>query len=144
MNIQKTKLNLKNKTTRNVSKTIFWPVWELIQKEENLPAQEINILICNDDLMQEFNHKYRGENSSTDILSFPVDIDEIPILGDIVIDIEAANRQKGKKSLKIELQRLFLHGLLHLLGYDHLSKQQEKIMQEKEVNYWKILRKGDK
>ncbi|MDN5353712.1 MAG: putative rRNA maturation factor [Candidatus Cloacimonadota bacterium] len=144
MNIRKTKLNIQNRTNFQVSAELLWPVWKVVQQQENLSEQEINIVICNDHQMQYYNRKYRGKNSSTDVLSFPMDIAEIPVLGDIVIDIEAADRQKGENSIKIELQRLFLHGLLHLLGYDHLSKQQEKIMKDKEIRYWEIIRKGDK
>jgi probable rRNA maturation factor len=136
-------LNLKNQTSQYFKPNTFWPVWEIVQKHEKLPEQEINILICDDSAMQAFNEQYRGKNSSTDVLSFPVNIPEIPILGDIIIDIEVASRQKGEKSLENELQRLFLHGLLHLLGYDHLSVRQEKLMKAKEDKYWKILSKGD-
>ena len=56
-------------------------------------------------------------------------------LGDIIIDTTIADEQKENRTLILELQELFLHGLLHLLGYDHLSAAQDAIMKEKEEIY---------
>ena len=66
------------------------------------------------------NRQFRGQNRTTDVLAFPDDDDgqEDSYLGDILICVETADRQR-KKSLLKELQVLSLHGLLHLLGYDH-------------------------
>ncbi len=57
--------------------------------------------------------------------------------------IKVLKKQKGNKNLNEELQILFLHGLLHLLGYDHISVAQKKIMEIKEKKYWKKI-KGEK
>lgn len=74
--------------------------------------------------MQWYNHAYRRKDSPTDVLSFPVN--EVTqegrhFLGDILISVERAAKQAAarKHSLDRELQILMLHGMLHLLGYDH-------------------------
>jgi len=86
-----------------------------------------SVVLVNDAAMRDYNREFRGQNRSTDVLSFPDqedDGDEEPYLGDILICVEAAARQE-KDSLLQELQVLSLHGLLHLLGYDHDSDQGE-------------------
>ncbi len=86
-----------------------------------------SVVLVNDAAMRDYNRDFRGQNRSTDVLSFPDqedDGDEEPYLGDILICVEAAARQE-KDSLLQELQVLSLHGLLHLLGYDHDSDQGE-------------------
>ncbi len=82
--------------------------------------KEINVFIETGDIIKNLNYKYRGNNKATDVLSFKYSSD-LPILGDIIIDIEVANKQKGNNSLEEEMQILFLHGFLHLLGYDHIK-----------------------
>ncbi len=86
-----------------------------------------SVVLVNDAAMRDYNREFRGQNRSTDVLSFPDqedDGDEEPYLGDILICVEAAARQE-KDSLLQELQVLSLHGLLHLLGYDHDADQGE-------------------
>jgi probable rRNA maturation factor len=68
--------------------------------------------------MQRFNSRFAGKNSPTDVLSFPADLEEEPYLGDILISSEAAHRRCKDSPLR-ELKILALHGLLHLMGYDH-------------------------
>lgn len=145
MNTQKTKINLENKSNYQISEKIFYDVLQVIEKEEKkLGEKEVNILLCKDEEMLEYNSKYRGKYGITDVLSFPFEMPNLPILGDIIIDIQAANKQKGKEELTVELKRLFLHGILHLLGYDHLSRRQKEIMESKENKYWNKIREGDK
>ena len=72
--------------------------------------------------MRALNRKYRGKDKPTDVLSFPADDDaELSGLGDIVIATGVARRQArgGRSFVPAELRVLALHGLLHLLGYDH-------------------------
>ena len=72
--------------------------------------------------MRALNRQFRGKDYATDVLSFPADK---PFLGDIVIAIGVAKRQarEQKHPLTTELRVLALHGLLHLLGYDHDHRQ---------------------
>ena len=86
-----------------------------------------SVVLVSDAAMRDYNREFRGKNRSTDVLSFPNqedEGDEEPYLGDILICVEAAAHQE-KHSLLQELQVLSLHGLLHLLGYDHDADQGE-------------------
>lgn len=80
--------------------------------------------------MRDYNHRYAGKDWTTDVLSFPAgepnfeEEGERHYLGDILISVEKADRQKSG-SLEEELKILILHGLLHLLGYDHETDQGE-------------------
>ncbi|MDP8209529.1 MAG: rRNA maturation RNase YbeY [Candidatus Stygibacter australis] len=101
---------------------------------------EIGLTLCEGETIREMNRKYRGNDSKTDVLSFTGEYPAIPQLGDIIIDIEQASAQKGNMSLSYEVQTLFLHGLLHILGYDHMTRQQQLAMQEKEKFYQKYIK----
>jgi probable rRNA maturation factor len=79
----------------------------------------VTVALVPDDRVRRLNRQYRGRNQPTDVLSFPAD--EPGQLGDIVIAAGVARRQAASAghSLGTELRVLALHGLLHLLGYDH-------------------------
>ncbi len=99
------------------------------------PQTGFSVVLVSDAAMRNYNREFRGKNRSTDVLSFPDqedDGDEEPYLGDILICVEAAARQE-KHSLLQELQVLSLHGLLHLLGYDHDADQGEMERLEKKM-----------
>ena len=89
------------------------------------PGGEVSILFCGDRRMRSLNRAYRGLDRSTDVLAFPA---EAPgILGDIVVSVPYAARQAARlgEAVVHELDRLLLHGLLHLLGYDHETDRGE-------------------
>ncbi len=99
------------------------------------PQTGFSVVLVSDAAMRNYNREFCGKNRSTDVLSFPDqedDGDEEPYLGDILICVEAAARQE-KHSLLQELQVLSLHGLLHLLGYDHDADQGETERLEKKM-----------
>jgi probable rRNA maturation factor len=89
-----------------------------------------------DEEMCKLNHQFRGKNLTTDVLSFPYEADEFDadtdFLGDIVISIEQAERQAIENNLTLENEvfQLILHGILHLLGYDHETDNGEMNMLE--------------
>lgn len=95
---------------------------------------ELSIALVGDQEMRPLNAKYRKKNKTTDVLSFPADPlmpTKVGLLGDVIISVEQAERQakERKISLKIEMVILLIHGILHLLGYDHeRSQRQAKIM----------------
>ncbi len=102
---------------------------------------ELSILFTTDKHIQELNCQYRNKNIPTDVLSFAareqaVKALPIDILGDVVISVETASRQAIERSIsfKEEVLRLLIHGLLHLLGYDHENVEESEVkrMQEKE------------
>jgi len=90
---------------------------------ENLPPAyreaEVSLLFCEDDLIQQLNRDYRGKDRPTDVLSFPQH-GENGLLGDVIISVPAAERQARERnqSLALEVEWLFMHGVLHLLGYE--------------------------
>ena len=95
---------------------------------------ELSVALVGDREMRPLNAKYRKKNKTTDVLSFPAD-PALPaqagLLGDVIISVEQAKRQARdrKTSLEIEMVTLLIHGILHLLGYDHeRSQRQAKIM----------------
>ena len=95
---------------------------------------ELSIALIGDYEMRPLNAKYRKKNRTTDVLSFAVE--DYPkagtkMLGDVVICVEQARRQAKERgtTLKSEMATLLIHGLLHLLGYDHeRSTRQAKVM----------------
>jgi len=116
----------------------------LLELELNLEC-EINVSFVEDDYMTELHIKSMDEPGTTDVLSFPMDMPETPgeavTLGDIVISpVVAAEQAKAQgHSIEHEIYILVIHGLLHIIGYDHADKAEEKVMfdlQEKIVKDW--------
>jgi probable rRNA maturation factor len=109
------------------------------------PECDLNIAFVEDDYMTELHVKWMNEPGTTDVLSFPMDMPEEPgqavTLGDIVISpvVAAAQALTQGHSTEHEIYILATHGLLHILGYDHADKADEKTMfdlQEKIVTDW--------
>ena len=90
------------------------------------------VVLVNDDMMKKYNCLFAGKETPTDVLSFPSEQDwpmETPYAGDVLISVESALRQ-ARGGLMCELKILSLHGLLHLLGYDHESDDGEMVRLE--------------
>ena len=109
---------------------------------------ELSILLVDDAKIQNLNRQHRNIDSATDVLSFPqADGDEFisHMLGDVVISVETAERQatEHRFSLEQELVILLIHGLLHLLGYDHeRSQKDEKLMKKKTWELFGLIYPG--
>ena len=110
-----------------------------------------NIIIVDEDKIKELNRVYRKKDSITDVISFALEDDhsfintEYRVLGDIYICLKRAQEQAAEygHSLLRELSFLSIHGLLHLLGYDHMNEEDEKVMfelQERILNEYGIKR----
>lgn len=97
--------------------------------------KELSVTFIDDQEMRHLNACYRSINRTTDVVSFPQDGPDDSILGDVVISIETAIRRSNqrKSSLDEEIHRLMVHGILHLLGYDHKKRNEARLMREKEV-----------
>ena len=105
---------------------------------------QVSVLFTCDDFIASLNKRYRDEDGSTDVLAFPMSDDEDDIepeespmpymLGDIVISLDTAARQAESQGrpLRQELALLLVHGTLHLLGYDHMTEEDKKIMRQRE------------
>ena len=109
------------------------------------PANDLSVSFVKDDYMSELHLKWMDEPGTTDVLSFPMDMplssQDIVTLGDIVISPVVAQTQAQAQghSTDHEIYILATHGLLHILGYDHADKEEEKTMfalQEKIVTDW--------
>jgi len=116
-------------------------------------GSEVSLLLTNDKEMQNLNKLYRNIDSPTDVLAFsmsegshcsslPEGIDEY-LLGDIIISTETAKKQSKLlgHSLEQELSVLLIHGLLHLLEFDHISIEDSKKMKAEEQKILKIVNK---
>lgn len=100
---------------------------------------ELSLLLCNDEFIRKLNKDWRDEDHATDVLSMSQHIPELKLpilmLGDIVISVETAARQAEERghTLLDEIRILLVHGLLHLLGFDHeLSEEAEAEMEKEE------------
>ncbi len=100
-------------------------------------AVEVNIIVCSKDEIKKLNYKYRNIDKPTDVLSFPIESDiniiktcKFNLLGDIFIcdSIIKETAQKENRTLKREYSYMYLHSLLHLLGYDHIDKESTMVM----------------
>lgn len=110
---------------------------EFALKHENLNNVIFNVIFVDDKKIQEINKNYRGIDRVTDVISFALEDGEDNVnfefgrlLGDIYICVPRMKQQAIEygHSLKREMGFLTIHGLLHLLGYDHMTKEEEKIM----------------
>lgn len=98
-------------------------------------AKEVELIICDAQSIHELNLEHRGFDKPTDVLSFPIDDFPHSPLGSIVINYELAY-EKGKElghTSEEEITLLFIHGLLHLLGYDHEVDNGEMRQKEEEL-----------
>ena len=115
------------------------------EKEEIENDAELSITIVDNETIQEINKQYRDKDQPTDVISFALEEhgeEEIEIrgdnlprhLGDIIISIEKVNEQANEygHSFNRELGFLAVHGFLHLLGYDHMTTEEEKEMMERQ------------
>lgn len=112
-------------------------------------AKELSILFTDDGHITELNREYRGKDRPTNVLAFPMAGDASGVepgpgmLGDIVISVDTALRESAETGEAPEgtIYRLLIHGLLHLLGYDHeTSKKDERIMSGEEARLGMLVR----
>jgi probable rRNA maturation factor len=104
-----------------------------------LPSAELSLVLVSDAVMRRLNREWRGADRPTDVLSFAQAEGQggapAGLLGDVVISVDTARRQAQERAapLACELDRLLIHGVLHLLGYDHeRSPAEARRMQRRE------------
>lgn len=115
-------------------------------KTDNAETCEASILLTDDAEIQALNNRYRNIDAPTDVLAFAmrdgVDGDLNPnLLGDLIISLQTAERQASLNNhlLEIELALLTVHGMLHLLGYDHQTAEEASIMFEKQESILRLI-----
>ena len=111
----------------------FDPLLEQIA--DFLGAGDVELVFVNNDEMREINHEQRGIDKATDVLSFPYEQVSGGLMGSVVISTDTASRVAGElgHSIECEIALLFLHGVLHILGYDHEIDNGQMRQKEKEV-----------
>lgn len=104
-----------------------------IAKHEDIAGCEVSILLTNDAALQILNRDYRGFDKPTNVLSFPQDDDVM--LGDIAMAYETLAREAAEqeKTFHHHFMHLFVHGVLHLLGYDHEEQRDQEDMEQQEI-----------
>ena len=108
----------------------------------------LTILLSNNKNIKKLNKKFRNKNKATDVLSFPsekkINLKKSPYIGDIVISYDFMNKPEALSILefKNKVTKIFIHGFLHLLGYDHIKLKDFKVMLiEEEIIYQNIKKK---
>ena len=124
------KLNFKNK---NYKKNIIF----------------CTLLLSNTKLIKKLNSKFRKKNKSTDVLSFPfhneknlkqkIKNEKEIYLGDIIINLNKVRSKNNMKNFKLEFDKLWIHGLVHLFGYDHKKEKDFRKMRQVEKDYLKYI-----
>jgi len=141
-----------NETNKDLKKEIdkLYKLLDFALKREKIENVEFDIIFVDSNMIHEINKTYRNVDRVTDVISFALEDNktielEHRLLGDIYICIEKAEEQakEYEHSFLRELAFLTIHGLLHLLGYDHIEKEDEEIMfkkQEEILNEFGIKR----
>ena len=130
-----------NDTDKDIKELdIAYDYVQYVSQRENIEDAIFNVIFVTNDKIHELNKKYRGVDKVTDVISFALEDGEeikepgIRVLGDIYIAIDVAYQQAktyGHSRLR-EVCFLITHGILHLLGYDHMNEEDEKIMFDKQ------------
>ena len=110
-----------------------------VLKYEGLAEQEVTIRFTDEDESQSLNHEYRGKDKPTNVLSFPFEAPpgiEINLLGDLVICAPVISREAEEqhKDVSNHYAHMTVHGLLHLMGYDHIDDAEAEEMESKEID----------
>ena len=131
----------------NPSNFIQKKIKNLNRRIKNYKRKSIycTLLLSGDREIKKLNKKFRKKNKTTDILSFPfhnkknlkkhLRKDEKVYLGDIIINLNKIKNRHDKKKFKIEFNKLWIHGLVHLLGHDHKKKKDFNEMQKIEKKF---------
>ena len=141
-------------TSRNTTfdvEVIYSAVRATLKAHDAEPC-EVSVLLTDDVDIRQLNRDYRGVDAPTDVLAFSMregeDGDVNPsLLGDLVISLETAARQASTRdglggvcgNLEAETALLTIHGMLHLLGYDHQTQEEAKVMFEKQESIFRLL-----
>ncbi len=115
-------------------------LYDIIAEGEEIDlSQEVSLIFCNEQMIQQLNGDYREKDSVTDVLSFPFNDDDF--LGEIYICIERMEEQAKEYNFSVEEEcsRLMTHGIFHLLGYDHIEDEEAETMELLEIEILKTL-----
>ena len=128
----------------------FKEICNFFPKKYRFPNKKItlSLLLYNNKCIKKLNKKFRNKNKSTDILSFPLEkkisITKSTYIGDIIISYNFMNKPKSQniKNFKKKVIKTFIHGYLHLLGFDHIKdKDYKRMLSEEEKIYKSVILK---
>jgi len=124
------KTNIVNYFNSNDYSNVIDNVLQTACKLMDLRQKEINIILVDNDYIQDLNKKYRQKDYPTDVLTFEDGTDDY--LGDVFVSVDKCDEQRIRfdHSFDRELGFLVCHGLLHTLGYDHQTEEDEMIMNQ--------------
>lgn len=142
VDINMSNIEIFNETDKQIEELdIVKKVLEYAVKKEKLNNVEFNVIIVDNSYIHNLNKNYRNIDKETDVITFALDDEDkvvtagdIDILGDIYISVDKAIEQAKEynHSFLREITFLAVHGFYHLLGYDHMTKEDEKVMFEKQ------------
>ena len=140
-------LEINNLTSNDIDKEFLQETAQKVLEREKREGK-ISLAIVGENRMRKLNKRFRGTNKVTDVLSFPdqeVQIGDFKIgpkeetkgLGEIVICLKRVKKNAGRndKEVEEELTLVFIHGILHLLGYDHQEEKEAQEMEQKQQQY---------
>lgn len=113
---------------------------------------ELSLVIMDDPEILELNQKYRGISASTNVLSFSMQEGEFgditpKLLGDVIISLDTAEREADAAKITLEerITQLLIHGILHLIGYDHeKGDEAARVMEEKSLQLVRLIEENQK
>ena len=131
---------INNLTTRSINKEILQKIAQVVFKGEGIEEKkEVSLVLVGNARMRNLNYTHRGKNRTTDVLSFPVkdSVFFANSLGEIIISLKEVSKSAKRLNSNFEKEffRCLIHGLLHLLGYNHKKEKERNEMIEKEKNY---------
>ena len=140
-----------NTTNEKIDVSELDSVIKFACKHLNIENPLLNIVIVDNERIREINREYRNKDSVTDVISFAfeevndVEYEDVRFLGEIYISYERCKEQARDfgHSVRREFSYLAVHGLLHLLGYDHMNESDKKVMralEEEILNEYDIKR----
>ena len=126
----------------------FQSICEAFPRKYKFSTKNVSftLLLSNNKNIKKLNKKFRNKNKPTDILSFPLShktsIKKDTYLGDIIISFNYMNKDKEKRLFKTTVIKTFIHGFLHLLGFDHIKdKDYKKMITEENKIYKSVISK---
>lgn len=127
--------NQSNFTPTKALLALLDSILQTLLQDLNLPSKSCELLFVDNAKIASINAEFRGVQSPTDVLSFPLESEFSPILGSIIISVEYAQKvsQQLKHTIEEEIALLFIHGILHLVGFDHEIDNGEQRAKEEEL-----------
>ncbi len=130
-------MEINNLTSFSIDNDLFLKTVKIVLEGEGVSEENISLCLVNKEEIKKLNHTYLGRNYVTDVLSFLYEEDGL--FGEIVVCPEKVQEDVSGKDFTKEVSRVIIHGVLHLLNYDHAKSSEERSMKEKEENYLRMV-----